>query len=123
MFKRTHYSTYIRKVIKFNVIQKIIDEAQRWVHTQGASEHLESYLEKIREIEKESQFIPDSYESFKKRTYMDLDLNEYTRKAILLEREQLRKRKEQQDQLNHAKARAFKQTIDYQQPKQTAVVC
>jgi len=123
VFKRTHYSTYIRKVIKFNVIQKIIDEAQRWVHTQGASEHLESYLEKIREIEKESQFIPDSYESFKKRTYMDLDLNEYTRKAILLEREQLRKRKEQQDQLNHAKARAFKQTIDYQQPKQTAVVC
>ena len=95
VFKRAHYSTYIRKVIKFNVIQKIIEEAQKWVHSEGASEHLESYLEKIKEIEKESQFIPDSYESFKKKSYMDLDLNEYTRKVLALEREQIRKRKQQ----------------------------
>lgn len=117
VFKSTHYKTYIKKVIKFDIIQKIIEEASRWLHTPGASEHLESYLDKIKEIERESQFIPDTYESFKKRTYMEVDLNEYTRKVILLEKEQLRKRKEQQDAAvqAQAKARQFKQTIDYSQ--------
>jgi hypothetical protein len=38
--------------------------------------------------------VPDSYESFKKRSYMDVDLNDYTRKAILAEKEQMKKRKE-----------------------------
>ena len=65
------------------------------MNSAGASEHLESYLEKIKEIEKESQFIPDSYESFKKRSYIDFDLNEYTRKVLALEREQIKKRKQQ----------------------------
>jgi len=88
VFKRTHYSTYIRKVIKFNVIQKITEEASKWVNTAGASENLEGYLEKIKEIEKESQFIPDSYESFKRKTYLDVDLNEYTEQQIKLERAQ-----------------------------------
>lgn len=88
VFKRTHYSTYIRKVIKFNVIQKITEEASKWVNTAGASENLEIYLEKIKEIEKESQFIPDSYESFKRKTYLDVDLNEYTEQQIKLERAQ-----------------------------------
>ena len=54
VFKRTHYKTYIRKVIQFNIIQKIIEEATKWVNTAGASENLEQYLEKIKEIEKES---------------------------------------------------------------------
>lgn len=115
VFKRTHYQTYIRKVIKFNVIQKIIEEATKWVGTPGASEHLESYLDKIKEIEKESTFVPDSYESFKKRSYMDIDLNVYTRKAILAEKEQIKKRKEQQEAQIQAKARQFKQKIDCQQ--------
>ena len=88
VFKRTHYSTYIRKVIKFNVIQKITEEASKWVNTAWASENLEGYLEKIKEIEKESQFIPDSYESFKRKTYLDVDLNEYTEQQIKLERAQ-----------------------------------
>lgn len=43
--------------------------------TDKASENLESYLEKIREIEKEANFIADSYESFKRKTYLDIDLN------------------------------------------------
>ncbi len=54
MFKRCHYKTYIRKVIKYSVIQKITEEAQKWVGTPGASENLEQYLEKIREIEKDA---------------------------------------------------------------------
>ena len=68
-------------MIKFNVIQKIIEEAQKWVN-QGQSENLEIYLEKIKEIEKDSQFIPDSYESFKRRAYLDKDLNLYTKELI-----------------------------------------
>lgn len=115
VFKQTHYQTYIQKVIKFNVIQKIIEEATKWVGTSDASEHLESYLEKIRDIEKESKFVPDSYDQFKKRQYMDVDLNDYTRKAILAEKEQMKKNKEQQEAQIRAKARQFKQTIDYQQ--------
>lgn len=107
LFKRTHYSTYIRKVIKFNVIQKVIEEAAKWQGTQSASEHLDAYLEKIREIEREAQFIPDTYEGFKKRSYLDTDLNAYTQKVVALEMEQLRKRKEQQAE-SQAKARALK---------------
>lgn len=60
VFKQQHYHTYIRKVIKFNVIQKIIEEASKWVK-KGQSENLEIYLDKIKEIEKDAQFIPDSY--------------------------------------------------------------
>ena len=37
IFKQTHYQIYIRKVIKNNVIQKIIEEASRWVGTTNAS--------------------------------------------------------------------------------------
>ena len=46
--------------------------------TPGASDNLESYLEKIKEIEREAQFIPDSYDLFKRKTYLDVDLNLYT---------------------------------------------
>ena len=74
-------------MIQFNIIQKIIEEATKWVNTAGASENLEQYLEKIKEIEKESQFIPDPYESFKRKTYLDVDLNEYTEQQIKIERE------------------------------------
>jgi len=76
------------------VIQKITEEAQKWVNTAGASENLEGYLEKIKEIEKESQFIPDSYESFKRKSYLEFDLNEYTEQQIKAERAQQLKRKE-----------------------------
>ena len=38
LFKRAHYSIYIKKVIKFNYIQKIIEEATKWVNTSNASE-------------------------------------------------------------------------------------
>ena len=54
VFKLTHYNIYLRKVIKSNIIQKIIEEAQKWVHTPNASENLEEYLDKIREIERDS---------------------------------------------------------------------
>jgi hypothetical protein len=60
----------------------IIKEASRWVGNAGASEHLSSYLEKIKEIEKDSQFIPEKYENFKKMTYLEEDLNLFTRTWI-----------------------------------------
>ena len=62
--------------------------------TKGASENLVSYLDKIKEIEKESQFIPDSYDSFKRNTYIDQDLNLYTEILIKREREQLKLKRE-----------------------------
>ena len=48
-----HYSIYIKKVIKNNVISKIIEEAQRWVNTEYASKQLHDHLEKIKQIEKD----------------------------------------------------------------------
>ena len=48
------------------------------MNTSGASENLEGYLEKIREIEKDANFITDTYESFKRKEYLDKDLNAYT---------------------------------------------
>ena len=62
--------------------------------TEGASENLVSYLDKIKEIEKESQFNPDSYDSFKRKTYLDQDLNLYTENLIKREREQLKLKRE-----------------------------
>jgi hypothetical protein len=65
------------------------------VGTSNASEQLEGYLEKIKEIEKDSHFIPDTYETFK-RDHLKFDLNKHTRDIIAADREaQLRKRKEQ----------------------------
>jgi hypothetical protein len=52
VFKRCHYSAYINKVIKFNVVQKLMEEASKYVKTPKASENLSTYLEKIKEIEK-----------------------------------------------------------------------
>lgn len=48
----------------------------------GVSEHLQSYLDKIKEIEKDSQFIPEPYENFKKMSYLEEDLNQFTRSWI-----------------------------------------
>lgn len=56
-----------------------MQEASRYVNTTFASEGLKNYLDKIQEIENQSQFIPDSYEGFKRGTYLDTDLNEHTR--------------------------------------------
>jgi hypothetical protein len=112
IFKRAHYSTYLRKVIKFDYIQKIIEEATKWLNTPNASENLESYLDKIREIEKDSQFIPDSYESFK-RDYLKYDLNKHTKDLIESEREaQLKRRKEQEKANFEAKAKNLKSKVD-----------
>ena len=41
IFKCVHYSTYIKKVIKDDYIQKIIEEAKKWANTSNASENLE----------------------------------------------------------------------------------
>ena len=82
VFKKTHYSTYILKVIKHNVIKKIIGEASKWVNTPGASDSLKSFLEKIKEIERDSQFIPEKYSDFKRGHYLSEDLNDYARKVI-----------------------------------------
>ena len=49
IFKAMHYSIYIRKVIKNNVIKRIIEEATRWVRTEYASEKLQEHLEKIKQ--------------------------------------------------------------------------
>ena len=65
-------------MIKNNVIQKIIEEASRWVGTQSASKVLAEHLEKIKQIEQDAQFLPDSYENFHKKTYLEFDLNEHT---------------------------------------------
>ena len=43
-----HYNIYIKKVIKNNVIEKIIEEASRWVNTEHASEKLREHLDKIK---------------------------------------------------------------------------
>ena len=56
-----------------------MQEASRYINTTSASEGLKGYLDKIHEIENQSQFIPDSYEVFKRNTYLDTNLNEYTR--------------------------------------------
>jgi len=77
-----HYSIYIKTVIKNPSIQMIIKEASRWIGNAGASEQLHSFLEKIKEIEKDSQFLPEKYESFKKITYLEEDLNLFTRTWI-----------------------------------------
>lgn len=99
VFKKTHYSTYISKVIKHNVINKIIQEATKWVNNSGASDQLESFLLKIKEIEKESQFIPEKYENFKQGTYLDCDLNEVARKMIKAEYQ--RKQQQLHDRNRH----------------------
>jgi hypothetical protein len=82
VFRQMHYSIYIKIVIKNASIQTIIKEASRWVNTPGVSEHLQSYLDKIKEIEKDSQFIPEQYENFKKMNYLEEDLNQFTRSWI-----------------------------------------
>ena len=87
VFRQMHYSIYIKVVIKNASIQTIIKEATKWVGQPGISEHLQSYLDKIKEIEKDSQFIPEQYENFKKNTYLEEDLNQFTRSWI---HEQLR---------------------------------
>ena len=48
-------------MIKQTFIVKIIEEASKWVGTDKAGDNLEAFLEKIKEIERDSQFIPDSY--------------------------------------------------------------
>ena len=77
-----HYTIYIRKVIKNNTIRKIIDEASRWVNTDYASKQLAEHLEKIKQIEQDSNQLPDSYEYFTKKKFLEFDLNEYTRSYI-----------------------------------------
>lgn len=69
---------------------------------QGASEHLAAFLDKIKEIEKDSQFIPEQYENFKKRTYLEDDLNSFTRSWI-------------NDQLKLQQSKRLKQTKTIQQ--------
>ena len=83
--------------------------------TVNASENLEQYLEKIKEIEKDSHFIPDSYDSFK-RDYLKFDLNQHTRTQIETnEREgQLNKRNEQEKRNFEAKAKNLKSKVDNQ---------
>ena len=96
IFKQTHYQIYIRKVIKNNVIQKIIEEASRWVETNHASKVLAEHLEKIKQIEQDSQFLPDSYKNFHKMKYLEFDLNEHTRSYVerLQQQQKLEKKKQ-----------------------------
>lgn len=57
------------------------------MNTSNASENLEQYLEKIKEIESDSQFLPDKYDSIKV-SYLNFDLNKHTRELIAAEREE-----------------------------------
>ena len=82
IFKKMHYNIYIKKVIKNNVIEKIIEEASRWVNTEHASEKLREHLDKIKQIENDSSSLPDSYDNFVKRKHLDFDLNEFTTKWV-----------------------------------------
>lgn len=82
IFKRMHYTIYIKKVIKNTVIHSIIQEASRCVDTDNASPHLKEHLEKIKQIEKDSSCIPDSYENFPKKKFLEFDMNEYTRQYV-----------------------------------------
>ena len=51
IFRRMHYSIYIKTVIKNATIQAIIKEATRWNNTPHASKVLREHLEKIKQIE------------------------------------------------------------------------
>ena len=64
IFKSMHYTIYIKKVIKNTTIRKIIEEASRWVDTEYASKSLAEHLEKIKQIEHDSNCLPDKYENF-----------------------------------------------------------
>lgn len=79
IFRRMHYSIYIRTVIRNKTITAIIKEAQQWNGTAHASKMLKEHLDKIKQIENESHPIPETYEHFNKRAALDFDLNEYTR--------------------------------------------
>jgi hypothetical protein len=48
IFRRMHYTVYIRTVIKNKTIMAIIKEAQRWNNTPHASKMLKEHLDKIK---------------------------------------------------------------------------
>ena len=54
IFKQIHYSIYIKKVIRNQVIQKIIEEASKWVGTPSGSKALPEHLDKIKQIEQDA---------------------------------------------------------------------
>ena len=62
-------------MIKNAHIKKLIEEASKFKGTRWASENLGSFLDKIREIEEESRFVPQSYDSFVKTYKRDFDFN------------------------------------------------
>lgn len=56
---------------------------------------LEQYLEKIKEIEKESHMLPEDYSTFRNNKYLKLDLNEFTKKTIAQSRKEQESRQKQ----------------------------
>ena len=89
IFRRMHYTVYIKTVIKNNTITAIINEAKRWQERQEGtaqkSTPLKEHLDKIQQIETDSHpiSIPDTYEGFDRRAALDYDLNEYTRTEFM----------------------------------------
>ena len=64
VFRQTHYSTYIRIVIKNEEIKAIIDEATRWKDNKDFAPQLEQHLNKIREIIEGQKILPENYAYF-----------------------------------------------------------
>ena len=62
VFRQTHYSTYIRIVIKNEEIKAIIDEATRWKDHKDFAPQLESHLNKIFEIQEGAKKLPENYQ-------------------------------------------------------------
>ena len=102
IFRSMHYTIYVKTVIKNKTITAIIDEAKRWNGTSQASKLLADHIDKIQQIEKEKNPIPETYENFNRRKALDYDLNEYTRTTHLpkklerLEEEKYQRKKQMQ---------------------------
>lgn len=82
VFRQTHYSTYIRIVIKNEEIKAIIDEATKWKDHKDFAPSLESNLIKIREILEGQKILPENYSNFQKRYKRQINLNEAARKSL-----------------------------------------
>lgn len=50
VFRKIHYQCYIKLVVNHPYIKPLIDEAHEALQKVEGSEHLEAYLDKIKEI-------------------------------------------------------------------------
>lgn len=62
-------------MINNRILKLIFEEASRWRHSPYASDHLNSYLDKIKLIVDESRQLPETYENFVAENPVKADLN------------------------------------------------